>query len=106
MTQLTTVFVTAPDLEEARHLAQLLLDQKLIACANLIPGVESHYTWAGRREKAAEVMLVLKTHPKRLAALRTTVLAHHSYDCPELLAVSAESLNDRYTDWVAQHVGL
>jgi periplasmic divalent cation tolerance protein len=106
MSELTAVLVTAPDLEEARHLVGVLLDQKLIACANLLPGVESHFTWNDRREQSTEVLLLLKTHPDRLEALRDLLLAQHSYDCPEILALPADSLNDRYTDWVTTCVGL
>ena len=62
------VLVTAPNLKTARALAKSALQAKLIACANLIPKIESHYRWQGKIESSGEVLLVLKTQKFRLAA--------------------------------------
>ena len=69
------VLVTAPDLKTARTLAKAALKSKLIACANLVPKIESHYWWQGKIESDAEVLLVLKTTKSKLAALEKLVLA-------------------------------
>src|SRR5688572_23217086 len=81
------VLVTAPDQKVARELARGALTEKLVACANLLPGVESHYWWQGKIDSAAEVLVVFKTTRSQLAALEKFVLATHPYDTPEFIAL-------------------
>jgi periplasmic divalent cation tolerance protein len=99
------VLVTTPDLKTARKLARAALAARLIACANLIPKIESHYRWQGKIESGAEVLLVLKTTTARLAALEKLLLARHPYDTPEFLVLPIRRGNRRYLDWVKQSVG-
>src|ERR1017187_8341917 len=94
------VLVTAPDLKIARALAKTALQAKLIACANLVPKIESHYWWQGKIESSAEVLLVLKTQKSRLAALEKLVLAQHPYDTPEFLVLQVSAGNKKYLDWL------
>lgn len=98
------VLVTAPDLKTARALARAALEARLIACANLVPRVESHYWWQGRLERGAEVLLVLKTTRARLAALEKLVLARHPYDTPEFLVLPLHAGAERYLAWLAASV--
>ena len=95
------VLVTAPDLKIARALAKAALQAKLIACANLVPKIESHYWWQGKIESSAEVLLVLKTQKSRLAALEKLVLAQHPYDTPEFLVLPLVAGSEKYLDWLA-----
>jgi len=95
------VLVTAPDLQTARALARAALQARLIACANLVPRIESHYWWQGKIESGREVLLVLKTPKARLAALEKLVLARHPYDTPEFIVLPLTSGNRRYLDWLA-----
>ena len=95
------VLVTAPDLKTARTLAKAALQARLIACANLIPKVESHYWWQGKIESGAEVLLVFKTSKAKLAALEKLMLAKHPYDTPEFLVLPLSAGNGRYLDWLA-----
>jgi periplasmic divalent cation tolerance protein len=95
------VLVTAPDLKAARTLAKAALQAKLIACANLIPKIESHYWWQGKIESGAEVLLVLKTQQSKLAALEKLVLAKHPYDTPEFLVLPLGAGSKKYLDWLA-----
>ena len=81
------VFVTASSLEEARKLAKGILEHRFAACVNIIPGVESHYWWKGKLEKAGEVTLVIKSSAEQFEALAGYVRKHHSYECPEIVAV-------------------
>src|SRR5437899_12173468 len=74
--------VTAPNLKTARLLAAKALEARLIACANLVPKIESHYWWQGRIEKGNEVLLILKTTKKQLAALEKNILSHHPNSTP------------------------
>ena len=98
------VLVTAPDLKAARRLARAALAARLIACANLVPKVESHYWWRGKIEKGAEVLLLLKTSRAKLAALEKLILAEHPYDTPEFLVVQPERGSERYLDWLQASV--
>jgi periplasmic divalent cation tolerance protein len=96
------VLVTAPDLKTARTLATAALRARLIACANLVPRIESHYRWQGKIESGTEVLLVLKTQKSRLPALEKLIIARHPYDMPEFLVLSPGAGNQRYLDWVSQ----
>lgn len=96
----TIVLVTAPDRKTARTLARAALTARLIACANLVPKVESHYWWQGKIESGAEVLLVLKTQKTKLAALEKLILAQHPYATPEFLVVPLSAGNKQYLDWL------
>ena len=98
------VLVTAPDLKTGRKLARAALTAKLIACANLLPKVESHYWWQGKIEVGAEVLLVMKTTAVRLAALEKLILAQHPYDTPEFIVLPVSRGSRRYLDWVQESV--
>ncbi len=98
------VLVTAPDVKTARKLARAALAARLIACANLIPRIESHYWWQGKIESGAEVLLVLKTTTARLAALEKLIVAKHPYDTPEFIVLPISRGNKRYLDWVGRSV--
>ncbi len=97
------VFVTAPDLKTARTLAKSALQAKLIACANLVPKIESHYRWHGKIESSAEVLLILKTQKNRLAALEKFVTAKHPYDTPEFLILPVSGGSKKYLGWLAEN---
>lgn len=94
------VFFTAPSLEVARELAAGILERRLAACANLVPGVESHYWWEGKLCHEAEVLMILKTTETRLAELEAHVLEAHPYDTPEFVAWPISAGSQRYLDWV------
>jgi periplasmic divalent cation tolerance protein len=100
-TSFVIVLVTALDLKTARALAKAALLARLIACANLIPKIESHYRWQGRIESSAEVLLILKTRKSNLAALEKLVLARHPYDTPEFLVLPLSAGNKKYLDWLS-----
>ena len=92
--------VTAPNIKTARELARAALDARLIACANLIPHVESHYRWQGRIEHGAEVLMILKTTAKCLGRLEKLIIAKHPYDTPEFVVMELRDGNKRYLDWL------
>jgi periplasmic divalent cation tolerance protein len=95
------VLVTAPDLKVARQLAQAALRARLIACANLVPKIESHYWWRGQIETGAEVLMLMKTRAVRLTALQKLILANHPYDTPEFLVVPVTAGAAGYLKWIA-----
>ena len=92
--------VTAPDLETARLLARAALEARLIACANLVPKIESHYWWQGKIEHGSETLLVLKTTRRRVAALKTLILKQHPYDTAEFVVLPMTAGSAKYLDWV------
>jgi periplasmic divalent cation tolerance protein len=96
------VLVTAPNLKTARSLARAALHARLIACANLVPRLESHYWWQGKLETGAEVLLLLKTTWARLGALERLILDQHPYDTPEFLVAPLAAGTDRYLAWLSQ----
>jgi periplasmic divalent cation tolerance protein len=95
------VLVTLPTLTTARSLAKAALTAQLVACANLVPKIESHYWWRGNIESGAEVLLVLKTTNSKLAALEKLVLARHPYDTPEFLVLPLRAGSLKYLAWLA-----
>ncbi len=94
------VLVTAPDLKTARALAQAALQNRLAACANLVPRIESHYWWRAKLEQSNEVLIILKTSQARLARLEKMILSSHPYDTPEFLVIALERGSERYLDWL------
>jgi periplasmic divalent cation tolerance protein len=92
--------VTTPDMKTARRLARAALEAHLIACANLIPRIESHYRWEGKIERSSEVLMVLKTTAKCLKPLEKLVIAEHPYDTPEFIILDLRGGNQRYLNWL------
>jgi len=99
------VLVTAPDLKTARQLARAALEAKVIACANLVPAIESHYWWQNKIERGREVLLVLKTTRAWVRALKALVLTLHPYETPEFVVLPIAGGSRAYLDWVAAAVG-
>jgi periplasmic divalent cation tolerance protein len=97
------VLVTAPE-AGALGLGRTLVDERLAACVNVLPGVTSIYTWEGKREESLESLLVIKTRPERYAALERRVLELHPYSVPEVLALSVETGASAYIRWIQDSV--
>ncbi len=95
------VLVTAPTAEEAAAIARALVEERLAACGNVVPGIRSLYRWQGTVQDDAEALLLLKTTRRRLRALRARVLALHPYQVPEVLALPVEAGHAAYLDWIA-----
>ncbi len=102
--QFVIVFVTAPDRKTACLLTKKAVTARAAACANLIPGVESHYWWKGKVESAAEMLIIFKTTRKRLNELEHIILGSHPYDTPEFVVLPLGSGNSRYLQWLADSV--
>ena len=91
---------TCPDAATARSLAERLVDERLCACVNLLPGVLSIYHWQGRREQAQETVLLIKTTTDAWPRLQQRVQALHLYSVPELVALPVERGLPAYLDWI------
>lgn len=96
------VLVTAPNVKVARRLARAALEGRLVACANLIPRVESHYWWRGKIESGGEVLLLFKTRARRLRELERLILGLHPFDTPEFVVLQLTAGNGRYLAWLAR----
>lgn len=101
---LRVVFVTAPE-KEAEGLARTLLEERLIACANLLKGVQSLYWWEGRIDESEETLLVMKTPASKINALMKRVRELHSYSVPEIVALAIMEANPAYAAWAAKETG-
>ena len=95
------VLTTTANLEEAARLGHALVEEKLAACATLIPAVESIYRWKGRVESSSETMLLLKTGAAQLAALEARLNELHSYETPEFLVLPVDAGSHAYLRWIA-----
>lgn len=96
------ILITAPSLESARQIARLLVEKRLAACVNLLPGVTSIYRWEGQVQEDAEVLLICKTQRARLAVLQEEVKAIHPYQVPEILALPVVAGLDAYLNWLQE----
>lgn len=94
------VLCTCPTREGAQTIARSLVEQRLAACVNLLPAVQSVYRWQGAVETAEETLLLIKTQAERLEELKVHVLMLHPYELPEIVAVKIGSGLDRYLDWI------
>lgn len=95
---------TCPDEATAARIARVLVEERLAACVNRLPGVRSTYRWQGAVHDDAEVLLLIKTTRGRLPALRERLPALHPYELPELIAVEVTGGLPAYLDWVAAGV--
>src|ERR1700736_700127 len=94
------VLTTTTNPEEARRLGRILVEERLVACATLIPAVESIYRWQGAIETSSETMILLKTTSDQLTALEARLLALHSYETPEFLVLPVEAGSLNYLNWM------
>jgi periplasmic divalent cation tolerance protein len=101
MTDALVVLVTTPSADQAAALARALVEERLAACGNVIPGLRSIYRWEGQVQDEPEALLVLKTTRSRFEALRERVLALHPYEVPEVIALPVEVGSAPYLAWIA-----
>lgn len=96
------ILVTAGTEAEANKIAQILLKQKLVACVNIIPGVNSLFWWEGKIDKSCEVLLVIKTKSSFLKEVVESVKKNHSYEVPEIIALPIIGGNKDYLKWIEE----
>jgi len=94
------VLTTTASRQEAERIARSLVEARLAACVNIIPGLTSIYRWQDAVETAGELLLVIKTTAANLAALEVAINRLHSYQMPELLVLTPESASEAYLDWL------
>jgi periplasmic divalent cation tolerance protein len=100
MTDLLVVLSTFPSPEVAARVADQLVEERLAACVNLVPGLTSIYRWKGELAREPEVLALIKTRRDRFDALSARLSALHPYEVPEVVALSAEAALAAYAAWV------
>jgi periplasmic divalent cation tolerance protein len=104
MTDKRIVLCTAGSEEEARKIARHVVEQRLAACVNIVPHLESIYRWQGKVESARECLLLIKTTKKRFPAVRDAIRELHSYELPECISISIDEGSAAYLEWIDQSV--
>ncbi|WP_456406449.1 divalent-cation tolerance protein CutA [Caldithrix abyssi] len=100
------VFCTTPDTKTAEAIAQKLVENGLAACCNLIPGLTSIYTWKGKVQKDAEVLMMIKTDDRQYEKLEQTIKELHPYEVPEVIALDIKKGSKDYLKWIQEVVRL
>ena len=104
-TEAIVVFMTAPTRAEAERLAEILVNQRLAPCVQLLPEITSYYHWQGKIERDAEILILAKTTTDRFNELEKTVRENHSYTSPEIAAVPASKVSEPYFRWLVEETG-
>jgi periplasmic divalent cation tolerance protein len=97
--------VSAPSQEVGAQLAKSIVEQRLAACVNVIPAMQSVYRWKDEVTIDEEVLLLIKTTPEQVKALESVVVAEHPYEVPEFVVVDCQSVSALYAKWVAENTG-
>lgn len=95
---------TCSSIDEARKVIRILLENNLVACANIIPHVESHYRWEGVLETSTEVKVYMKTEEHRFLEVEQMIRKHCSYQVPEIVSFKALAVSHPYEKWVFEEV--
>lgn len=101
---LTLLYSTHPSRDQARQTADILLQRQLVACCNILPGMESHYVWETARTTAAECVMLSKTTQTLADAAMEAIVAAHPHDCPAVLQLPLSSANPAFAQWIAASV--
>ncbi|TKY74459.1 CutA [Spatholobus suberectus] len=96
------VYVTVPNKEAGKKLAESIVKEKLAACVNRVPGIESVYQWEGKIQTDSEELLIIKTRQSLLEALTEHVKANHEYDVPEVISLPITGGNLKYLEWIKE----
>jgi periplasmic divalent cation tolerance protein len=99
------VLVTCPDEKCADKITDSVLEGKLAACVNRIPGIESKYLWKGKTESGRESLLIIKTRENLVNKIEEAVKENHPYDVPEIIALPITAGSKAYLDWIESETG-
>jgi periplasmic divalent cation tolerance protein len=104
MTDKRLVLTTASSQEEARKLANALVERRLAACVNILPKIDSIYRWNDKVEESQEFLLLIKTTRSAISPLREAIQELHSYDLPECIALAIDDGSAAYLQWIDESV--
>lgn len=99
------IYMTAADRDEAGCIAETLVDERLIACANILGAMESVYRWDGKVTRGSEVAVILKTRSELVDAAVARAAALHSYDCPCLVVLDLAGGHAPFLEWISAETG-
>lgn len=102
MSELVTLLCTCPDVASGEKIAGTLVNERLAACVNLLPGVRSFYRWQGETNEDAEVLLLIKTDTERFETIEALIRKLHPYDLPELIALPIVTGSAAYLAWLRE----
>lgn len=105
MADSVVVLMTASSAEEAASISRALVDERLVACCNVIPAIRSIYRWEGKVCDEQEVMVIAKTRASVFDRLVVRVKELHSYDVPEIIALPIAAGSESYMKWIEENVG-
>jgi len=105
MSEYVVILVTAASAEQGRRMGRALVEERLAACANVIPGLISIFRWQERVQEEAEVLVVIKSRADLFPALERRVRELHDYEVPEILALPVEQGSRPYLDWLRDQTG-
>uniref|UniRef100_A0A182Q1F3 Uncharacterized protein n=1 Tax=Anopheles farauti TaxID=69004 RepID=A0A182Q1F3_9DIPT len=100
----SVAFVTAPDSKVAKDLAHRLVEQRLVACVNIVPSVTSIYAWEGEVKEDAEVLMMVKTRTDRMPEVTRFVRENHPYSVAEVISLPIADGNALYLEWMGKSV--
>ena len=98
------VLTTTPNIEEAESLAEKIVEAKLAACVQVLPEMKSFYFWKGGVQKQPEHLLLIKTLPEKYDLLQNFIFENHSYDVPEIIALTPSEVSETYRDWLNDYL--
>ncbi len=104
MTEMLLVFTTFGTEDDAARVVRALLDERLIACGNLLPGARSIYRWQGEVKDEREIVVLMKTRKQDWSALQSRLHELHPYEVPECIAVRVAAGAPRYMEWLDQQL--
>jgi len=104
MSDAILVFMTAASADEARRIADHVIELSLAACVQILPEIESIYRWKGKVQHEKEVLMLAKTTATQFDALEEAVRAIHSYEIPEIIGVPMASVSEPYLGWLLSNV--
>ena len=99
------ILCTCPDLATAERIAETVVDERLAACVNIVPGLTSIYRWEGQIQRDTELLLLIKTRQEVYPLLEARIHELHPYQIPEIIALPIQTGSAAYLDWIADSTG-
>jgi periplasmic divalent cation tolerance protein len=106
MDRVVFVYTSWPSAADAEAVGRTLVERRLAACVNILPGMISHYRWEGKVERAEEAVMIVKTRASLADAVSDAVRQLHSYDTPAILVMPLESVEKTYLAWLLAETGV
>ena len=105
MERAVLVYTTWPSIVEAEQAGRSIVERRLAACVNILPGMISHYWWEGKVERGEEAVMIIKTRAPLAETVVAAVKDLHSYDTPAIMTLAVESVDPVYHQWIVAETG-